>query len=315
MKTLIDNIYRSKVEMMGLAILSVMFFHGYFGADHPDGFLYSFKRFGEIGVDIFLVIGAFTCTLSYMRCKSVAEFYMKRAKRLLPAYFIIWIPIHVFNMVMSGGSIADCLYNISLLPCMENKLLNWYILAIIFYYLLTPIYVKFIQSYRKLMLIPLVIVVLETVLMFQMDMINVPFFMFWLRLPIYLTGVNLAVAKDIDVKINNFVVLLTAVASVVVALLIVRYDVSNSPVELRRLVYIPLAYCIIYFITFKSKIFAFFGTVSLELYLLHEYIQDMLCCLFHFKGVLAFLVSVLLALMGAVVINRAVSFFMKKINA
>lgn len=301
--------------MMGLAILSVMFFHGYFGADHPEGFLYSVKRFGEIGVDIFLVIGAFTCTLSYMRCKSVGEFYMKRAKRLLPAYLTIWIPIHVFNMVMSGGSIVDCLYNICLLPCIENSLLNWYILAIIFYYLLTPLYYKIIQSYRIAMLTPLAIVVFETVLMFQMDIMDVTFFMFWLRLPIYLTGVNLAVAKDIDVKINKFVVLLTAVASIVVALLIVRYEVSYSPVELRRFVYIPLAYCIIYFITFKSKILAFWGTVSLELYLLHEYIQDMLYCLFHIKGVLAFLVSVLLALIGAVVVNRAISFFMKKINA
>lgn len=72
MKRIINNIYLFKTEMMGFAILILMIFH----SSIPS--FYGLKNILEIGVDIFLFLGGFTCTLSYCKSKKVDGYFNKR---------------------------------------------------------------------------------------------------------------------------------------------------------------------------------------------------------------------------------------------
>lgn len=61
MQRLVNNIFNYKVEMMGFAILLIMLFH----LALPTT-LWGLKNTFEIGVDLFLFLGGFTCARSYL---------------------------------------------------------------------------------------------------------------------------------------------------------------------------------------------------------------------------------------------------------
>ena len=77
-----------RLDIQGLravAVLAVLFFHAF-----PEGWL----KGGYIGVDIFFVISGFLITLvirsSYIEGRfSLVDFYRRRARRLLPALFVV----------------------------------------------------------------------------------------------------------------------------------------------------------------------------------------------------------------------------------
>jgi peptidoglycan/LPS O-acetylase OafA/YrhL len=83
-KSSIDNLYRPDIDgLRAIAILSVLAFH-VAPMDIKGGFL---------GVDVFLVVSGFLITQQVMRSEltgkfSLAEFYFRRARRLLPALLI-----------------------------------------------------------------------------------------------------------------------------------------------------------------------------------------------------------------------------------
>ena len=99
--------------------------------------------------------------------------------------------------------------------------------------------------------------------------------MFWVRLPIFLLGVNLFLMKDIKIYLNRWLLLFFALLSFFACL----YFANTSMLELQRLCYIPLVVAFVYFYSatkwFKN-LFAWIGVSSYENYLMHWYIRKML---------------------------------------
>ena len=80
--------------LRGVAILSVMFFHATLSranAPRPSG--------GFLGVDVFFVLSGFLITWLLLKehekhgAISLRKFYIRRALRLLPAFYLYWIAV------------------------------------------------------------------------------------------------------------------------------------------------------------------------------------------------------------------------------
>ena len=88
--------YRSEIDgLRALAVLPVLFFHA--GFEHFQG--------GYIGVDIFFVISGFLITnilIADLNSNkfSIMRFYERRARRILPALYLVVLLYIPFSIVL-----------------------------------------------------------------------------------------------------------------------------------------------------------------------------------------------------------------------
>lgn len=83
--------YRSDIQILrGVAVAFVVLFH----------FGFSSLQSGFLGVDIFFVISGFLMAVLYNNSYKV-EFYIRRAKRLLPAYYVVIFFTLVFSYLVT----------------------------------------------------------------------------------------------------------------------------------------------------------------------------------------------------------------------
>lgn len=277
--------------MMGLAMLLIIFFHSKLGlANIGFSWLTPIKNLGEIGVDLFLFIGGFTIAGSFFRSKNLIEFYSKRFWRIVPTYLLIWTPIYAVFAFQYNEEITSFFYNLFFINhILNHKFMLWYIPAILCYYAVTPWYIHICQHNKYSMFLPLAIILIA-VGMIMIDIFDmVPFFMMWNRAPIYLLGINLyLIENQHDHPINNITIytkkkLLMDICIICLiillltsAILFVQYHISSQPAELRRYLYIPVIIGGVFLYKYKSLILYFVGTITLELYLLHEFIQGLI---------------------------------------
>ncbi len=83
----------------GIAILSVLFYHGFFWSNGVTGlqgaarFFVQLTRFGWLGVNLFFVLSGFLITgiliESKQRTDYYKRFYIRRALRILPAFYAV----------------------------------------------------------------------------------------------------------------------------------------------------------------------------------------------------------------------------------
>jgi len=83
----------------GIAILSVLFYHGFFwsngvtGLEHTARLFVEMTRFGWLGVNLFFVLSGFLITgilvESKQRTDYYRRFYIRRALRILPAFYAV----------------------------------------------------------------------------------------------------------------------------------------------------------------------------------------------------------------------------------
>ena len=84
------SLYRS--ELMGVAILMIMFFHiekFHAVSEHPlisQSILYQFIQNGNSGVDVFVFLSGMGIYFAWSKRPELLSFYRKRVLRLLPTY-------------------------------------------------------------------------------------------------------------------------------------------------------------------------------------------------------------------------------------
>ena len=105
--------YRS--ELMGAAMLWVMLFHA---ADltFPIPGLDLFRAAGFGGVDIFILLSAMGLSLSLSRLEQeYGAFLARRARRILPAYFVVMVPYTLFLILRGQAPLSALVWNSTLL--------------------------------------------------------------------------------------------------------------------------------------------------------------------------------------------------------
>lgn len=130
--------YRS--ELMGMAMLWVMVFHAW-NLDTGIPLLQYIRALGFGGVDIFIVLSAMGLVMSLnRRDQEYGAFMVRRAGRILPAYFVVMIPYTLFCIYRGTADLASLIWNASLLNywVRPRGSFNWYVCGIMLFYAITP---------------------------------------------------------------------------------------------------------------------------------------------------------------------------------
>lgn len=278
MQKILQNIYNYKAELMGLSILFVLLNH----SPIPD--VFGFKATLRVGVDMFLLIGAFTCTLSFDRTyqKCVADsnekesfkiFYKKRFLRILPSYLILFSLYYAWLFLIEDDfNVAGYFRTFTFwINIADNDMRLWYIPVVLVGYLLLPFYFLVCKKYKIAQWAPLVVTLGLIVLCTLHICRDLPFYMFWVRLPIFLLGILIYLHKDSKIEIKPAYILATAFLFWVFSLML---DIPYY-YNLSRICSIPVVLCIIYFydkfkIDLLKKAFGWLGLITLEIYMFND---------------------------------------------
>ena len=266
------NIFDFKTELMGVAILMLMVFHSP-GIPSLIGLTYLL----DLGVDIFLLLGGFTCAYSYVRlCNhgnihNNMRFYRKRFLRILPPFLMLYIFVYGYQyLIVGNGDWIGFLGKITMYDnLVHNSVIMWYVPALLFMYLLIPFYVDCFQICKGILWMPLVVLLVIVGFIVSGHLSDIPFYMAWLRLPIFLLGIDIFLLKDAKININKRILLLACSLSIVGG---IYFHSQPGLKPMQQLCYIPIVLSIIYFYDnnrFLKRIFAFVGSFTLENYLIH----------------------------------------------
>lgn len=307
-KTEIESL---RMELMGFAIILIMLFH------------LGVLPFGECGVDIFLFLSGFSMYHSLSRNDNMLKFYRKRLLRILPAYLIIAIPY----FVLKTCTIEDFLLKITNLCIVFQGEMGgwWFITIILLCYLLAPLMYRVLrkmdmggQFFLYCLLLLVCIIVGENIE-------NIRIFM--VRIPAFFLGMCLGFDRFTTHK--GFVSLEIFAAVVLTIcfgfLLFKNHDFWVYRKSYYTIIVYPLVLSVIFMINFlpvvEKRLLAYLGSITLELYMVHESLMVPLAkyiCEFLGEGWLFAssyrCLSVILSIPAALILHQILNKIMSLIN-
>lgn len=139
------SLSKFRSELMGLACLWVMFHHNAFDWPNALEFLKRFGYYGNLGVDIFLLLSGVGLYYAWTKQPPLSDFYARRFVRLLVPYVLIAVPYWVWrDLYLHKGSFLLDVTQLCL-P-LKGTISTWYVPAMASMYLLYPLIAKFLFS-------------------------------------------------------------------------------------------------------------------------------------------------------------------------
>ena len=285
-----DPVSRYRAELMGASILMIMLCHSTFYIPHiflanTYGLL---KHMAQSGVDMFLFLSGMGCWHSLTKRPGIAAFWKRRLKRLLPLYCLI-VPVRIAVDVLADGyTLPGAVYRYSLVSFfLDGELVTWFIAGLLVLYLLFPFIYYLLNKQEKLFW---TLLVLYTAAMCAVSWYSSRDVLWWglrrweifyMRIPAFLAGAWYAARLNRDRSDSFFPRLgLCAVSFVYLFVLCLcneRYNTANMWFVF-RLLFLPLALTLLSGLTqlFErsngNRFMSYLGKLTLELYLLHEWI-------------------------------------------
>jgi peptidoglycan/LPS O-acetylase OafA/YrhL len=192
------NISKYRAEIMGIAIIFIMLCH--------NSILFSngriqmlhdvlIKQMMQVGVDIFLLLSGMGCVFSMEKDPNVLHFYRKRFNRLFPSYILaVTIYCGVRYVLGAGYSAYEIFQKFSLITFFTEKAyMEWFVAAIIVFYLVTPLLFAVMKKSRVLLgMIAFMVFWISMVISSCRLSVPVENAIFVIRIPIFLTGILIA---------------------------------------------------------------------------------------------------------------------------
>ena len=283
--------------LMGTAIVLIMFYHCRAVIPGNSIIWYGYagiKLFCQIGVDIFLLLSGLGCGYSLavggfeeQPVPAARRFWIKRAWRILPKYLLVVAVFCVINaLTKETFSWSRVFYQYSLITFFtRGKLTEWYIAAILVFYLLTPFFYSLLKTSSVAYWAVVGVIAALTIVISLSNTskaFNTVNEIFITRFPVFMTGVALSQRLNKPEGILKECTALCLLAVVLVVYVINRLFNSTNEMCVERLLFWPgsLLLCLLMANGFEkgkltgSRFFSFFGTITLELYLTHEKIRD-----------------------------------------
>lgn len=318
MEESVERLSRNRTLLMGMSMISIMLFHQHF---FPLRF---FSLFGHWGVDVFFFLSGMGVSYS-LRKNNLARYYVNRVKRIMPAWICVSVLCALASVAM-GTSILASIINSKIMTL-------WFLRSLLIFYAVSPFILQTISKKGKKALYaflapgPLVLLLSYTPWLYSLKISHPMLFttIAWsaMRFPIYLLGLAYTLypverwcgrGKLAPCQFILFLVPMLVAA-------VMRWCSMSLPLQgvgataLDGWQYIVLAPAIPVMMLLVTKLIdacytkqtarvfalvSIFGTLSLELYLWHEWIfaQVGRCAVFtaNVPSVLAFALCVLLSL-------------------
>lgn len=274
--------YRNHI--MGFAMLWVILFHSKSTINGPLNII---KVIGYGGVDIFLMLSGLGLYFSYVKNENKKEFYYRRLIRILPTYIPL---VLIFTIISHKIDIKTIFLNITTLSFWMNNpnKFDWYIPSLMILYLITPVYLDYFEKYRSKATLLLIFLSIILSIILSTTKLNY-LLIFTIRIPVFLLGIQIGYYIDIDKKIELKSILLYIIL-LVVGLIFLIFNIKFFDKYLFSLglwwypfILITLPLCLLLsalfdFINIKiklmNKVLLFFGVYSLEIYIFHERILN-----------------------------------------
>lgn len=139
------SISKFRSEIMGLACLWVMFHHNYIVWPESMDPLRRFALYGNLGVDIFLLLSGVGLYFAWAKQPKLGDFYARRFVRLLVPYVLIAVPYWVWKDLYLGQD--SFLLDVTQLSLpLKGTITTWYVPAMAAMYLVYPLIAKFLFS-------------------------------------------------------------------------------------------------------------------------------------------------------------------------
>lgn len=284
---MLAKISKFRKELMGAAILLIMLCHStvYIDSSAPSLVYHMLKQFSKIGVDLFLLLSGLGLFHSLSNDNNIPHFYKKRFMRILPQYIVVFLCWGVIAVSLSMENPAGYVWKYSLISFYTSgELATWFVAAIILLYLLFPLFFYLLQRGEKCIFA--ICVVLYGLSFFltlsstegsSLRLINEAFIV---RIPTFLAG--MIIGKRIESGYPHsqrriYPYILGAVICIAAWLI----DAGLNPFFSRwfeRVLFMPTAIFIAVVLScwFEKcgaavhKSLIFLGSITLEIYLIHE---------------------------------------------
>lgn len=314
-------------QQMGVAMIIIMFFHVYLSRWSP---FYGLYRMGNVGVDIFLFLSGVGLWFSWVKTPSLKHFFARRYMRVYPAWFVI--ALLFYGQRFNG----NWLYLIDNITINWNfwrygELTFWFLPAIMLLYAFAPFYIKLIRQNNVYRWLPVMMIV-WSVMVQWIPTLHANFNhleIFWSRIPIFLIGINMgeSVMGKRTIKGNSTYLLILFFALTLGSSIYLEQQLHGKfPLFIERMLYIPLTITFVlllnnllkYSPVWLNKAFAFIGTISLEVYLIHvEFVLKPLQQQ-HLGYWLTLLLTIIISLPLAWLLHKAIVLvekYIKRVNA
>lgn len=314
-----ESISKYRTQLMGVAMLSVFLFHS-IGGDWMPKCIHHIASHGAIGVDIFLFLSAMGLSYSLTQNPDIVSFYKRRVWRIMPTYWFIMTGVYLFVYVLTAAHIMpEAYYRIprsiyefvqtytTLGYWIKDGLFYlWYIPAILLLYLLFPFIFKLFTSCKWMYILTLLPAAVITFCSLALEWYHGCLLY---RIGIFLWGTIFTIEfifKGCRVKRGvvygiGFLSLLFYIVRIEMG-----FDVFCRLVE-EALFFITLP-CILVCITWlcRNNVFSvatkFVGRISLEFYLIHEFVMRFMETISNFILTMSPVVQKLMALIVSLVL-------------
>ncbi|MBQ5560816.1 MAG: acyltransferase [Lachnospiraceae bacterium] len=276
-------ISKYRAQLMGIAVIIISIFHS--SIVHTNDAVDYVCFIGDMGVDIFFFLSGLGMYYALRKNPTLKEFYWKRIVRIVPVWFVV-------NLYVLLDSANFKLQNIK--PLLFFKLITglsfwldctfyfWYIPAQLMFYFITPLFMKYYRESKRKAFVGFGIIWLVLVFL-AVGTHNLGYCIFLFRWPVYFCGIWFGELCSLNKQINQKQCIIAFVALIGGFLMelylknhmgqgIVRY-------EFKYIVYficvIPLCILVSLFLEklkYKFLVCKFLGGISLEVYLLHEFV-------------------------------------------
>ncbi|NDV68281.1 acyltransferase [Dysgonomonas sp. 25] len=270
-----------RTELMGISVIWIMLFHGTF---HVDINFFPVK-IGFAGVDIFFMLSGFGLYFASLKKPSLLKFYKSRFIRIFPVYAVV---ILLYFALKGTFDIKEYLLILSTVGFWTGEVsFEWFVPSIVVFYLGFPLYIKIFRKYPNILTILAILGPLAFIIMTVLMDINLGLkVLFFTRIPIFFVGVWLAKqSQNTTTPLYSkpqFRIALYILSLIGFAVLYYIHTYVNAYWLWKGLYWLPilliapgLSICLCQLLDKISSIrlshiLVFFGSISLELYLLHE---------------------------------------------
>lgn len=310
----LDVLSKYRTSLMGFAAIMILCCHA-----EPNGvpmprYVSWLLQWGNYGVDIFLLLSGCGLFLSLRNTHSIGAWYKKRYARILIPYAIISSVYFAYYCSVNNLGIVDYLLLFSTIGFWTDHIGAWFIALLIPLYAITPLYdVLYAKTKHKGVLTIMLIIVLSILSSIETDNSicrNINFVIS--RVPSFIIGFYLGdmIKRGKSIKISTLLLFLVGCA--------VLYAISepySGVFQRLTLLVLPItSLAIVIVMTLeRSRIFDFFGKISLESYLFNIYLGYILTMKFsHFANLYGYIGIVVIGTLLSVVLHKLSGLLIEK---
>ena len=244
-----------RAQLMGVAIIMIMLFHAHI------------VDCCVIGVEFFIFLSAVGLYFSLTKNDDISLYIKKRFVRILPTYLVVAIPFFLYSDRLNW---RQFILDVSGLCVFQHRWFFWFILFIMLCYLIAPFYMR-VMKHRLSLVIPFVSLVVCYFLGLRYPSLEIMLS----RVAIFLLGLHVAKLVYDRRQVHGIWIIPVAVAALVLIPVVKGLHLYPG---ITNAVYCFLSIPSMAGIVMLLKkcprailgILAFLGSITLEIYMLHE---------------------------------------------